>query len=270
MITCGTLQGWRSPFIWFEYPDGRRDAKGGVEKLRKWAKATFDDKGKGEHINALTARSPSRLWDLFYDITPGSVSPDGPEGGTAYSRIFATGVFLLLAATDVHFRGGFADNSEDEDSEENIIIDAIAGVMYKRVNTDITAEQLKFWLACSSVACFALSTALWWFYWIPLPTDADAKEASREAGAELEAETRRRVRNAIRMNERLKELHHKQLIGKVVDGDPTLQGNPRRRATMLNQETLAFKETQRAARKKRQEERAAAEAVRAAKAEREM
>ena len=261
---CGTpagSQGWTSPFVWFEYPDGRRDAKGGSERFRKWAKATFDDKGKGEHINALTSRSPSQLLDLFYDIAPGSASPEGPEGGTYHSRAFASGLVLLAAAVDVHFRGipMVAKSPEEDDEMANTVIDPIEGVMYKRRDANWDADNVKVVLAACSAVCILLSIVLWWFYWIPLPTEEDAKALSgSDRKDDKEAETKRRIRNAIRMEERLKRMQQHRLIRQVVEGDSTLIGNPRTRDTLLRQETAAFKAQQRAARKKRRAEKAAA------------
>lgn len=152
-----------------------------------------------------------------------------------------------------------AKSPEEDDEMANTRIDPIEGIMYKRRDTKWDADSVKLVLAACSAVCILLSIVLWWFYWIPLPTDEDAKQLSGpDRINDEEAETKRRVRNAIRMEERLKRMQQRRLIRQVVEGDATLIGNPRTRDTLLRQETVAFKEQQRAARKKRREAKAAA------------
>lgn len=140
----------------------------------------------------------------------------------------------------------------------NTRIDPIEGIMYKRRDTKWDADNVKLVLVGCSAACILVSILLWWFYWIPLPTEEDAKQLGGRGMDDEEAETKQRIRNAIRMEERLKRMQEQRLMRQAIDGDPTLIGNPRTRDTLLRQETAAFKEQQRAARKKRREEKTAA------------
>ena len=95
-----------------------------------------------------------------------------------------------------------------------------------------------------------------------MPTEAEAKEAAQDK-YKAEADKQRRIRKVLQMEEKLKVLRHSQKIAKVVESDPTLVGNPRRRDSMIQQELATFKQQQRAARQKRHEEQAAAKTARA-------
>jgi hypothetical protein len=57
-----------SPFCWLETPDGKRDAKGGRDRLCEWALATFPEIPA---IKELASTDPS-ITEIWVDETPGT------------------------------------------------------------------------------------------------------------------------------------------------------------------------------------------------------
>jgi hypothetical protein len=174
---------------------------------------------------------------------------------------------LMLAALDVHYRGIPMSPQAPLDGTDELAdtqIDPIAGVMYKKVDTSWTAEEMKMGLLGLAAGCLLLGILLWYFYSIPLPTAAEAKAAAGMTLEDEEEEKQRRIRKARKMDARLKKMQKEREIKQIIGSDASLIGNARSAQTMLQKETAAFKEQQKAERKKRKEEKAAAAAAREA------
>ena len=71
----GVRDGWSSPFVWFEAPDGTLDAKGGRDDFSAWVLETFPE---DEALTKLASSEPG-MSEVFFNKNPGTAQQPGPK-----------------------------------------------------------------------------------------------------------------------------------------------------------------------------------------------